>query len=205
MSELRVGDRVLSVTPSGDYIFSPVLLFLDRDPTEQRQFYTIHLDSGHSITLTPEHLLYSATPDLKSEFSTVFARSIQEGDLLLVHSSLGKLIPQRVVRVEVEIHTGVYAPLTEGGNLVVDNVLASCYAVVDSGSLAHVVFAPIRWYESTRQFFNGIVPGHSDISSNRLEKRNSDDAAVPQTGIHWYADILYSIAEWVIPSHLAEL
>ena len=193
------------MTPGGDYVFSPVILFLDRNPKEQRQFYTIHLDSGNSITLTPEHLLYSGQGGLKSEFGTVFARSVQEGDMLLVHSSMGELVPQRVVQVEVDIHTGVYAPLTAAGNLVVDNVLASCYAVVDSASLAHFVFAPIRWYESTRQFFNGIVvPSYSDKSSNnRLEKRNSD-TEVAQNGIHWYADMLYSIAEWVIPGHLAE-
>lgn len=210
MSEVRIGDKLLSVTPAGDYVFSPVILFLDRNPKEQRQFYTLHLDSGHSLTLTPEHLVYSA-PDSKSEFGTVFARYIQEGDLLLVHSSIAELVPRRVVRVEVEIHTGVYAPLTAAGNLVVDNVLASCYAVVDSGSLAHAVFAPIRWYESTRQFLNGIAQSYSveKDKSKRLQKKrrseeDDDDGTVTQSGIHWYADLLYSIAEWVIPSHLVE-
>lgn len=191
MTELQIGDKILSVTPEGDYVFSPVILFLDRNPGEQRQFYTIRLDSGHSLTLTPEHLLYSA-PDGMSDFNTVFARSIQEGDLLLVHSSKAELVPQRVVQVEVDIHTGVYAPLTTAGNLVVDNVLASCYAIVDSGNLAHSVFAPIRWYESTRQLLNGIS-SHSGAKT-----------VPPQTGIHWYADMLYSIGEWLVPGHLAE-
>ena len=206
MSELRVGDRVLSVTPEGDYVFSPVILFLDRNPEEQRQFYTIHLDSGHSLTLTPEHLVHSATADSRSAegFVPVFARSIQEGDLLLVHSSRAVLVPQRVVRVEVEINTGVYAPLTTAGNLVVDNVLASCYALVDSASLAHSVFAPVRWYESARQLLNGLIPSYYGSEEKRLDKRSSLEELSPQNGIHWYADILYSIAEWAIPSRLAE-
>ena len=54
LSELKIGDSVLSVNSvSGELEFSPIILFLDRDPNEARQFFTIQTESGHSLTLTP--------------------------------------------------------------------------------------------------------------------------------------------------------
>ena len=40
---------------------------------------------------------------------------------------------------------GAYVPLTEEGNIVVDGVLASCYASFDH-DLAHITMAPIQWF-----------------------------------------------------------
>ena len=59
MSDLKIGDSVLTVDPNGQYTFSPVILFLDRSPEEKRQFYVIQTDTGHSLTLTPSHLIYT--------------------------------------------------------------------------------------------------------------------------------------------------
>ena len=39
---------------------------------------------------------------------------------------------------------GVYVPLTMEGNIVVDRVLASCYAIVDH-DIAQIVMKPIQW------------------------------------------------------------
>ena len=41
--------------------------------------------------------------------------------------------------------SGVYVPLTMEGNIVVDGVLASCYANVDH-DIAQIVMKPIQWY-----------------------------------------------------------
>ena len=40
---------------------------------------------------------------------------------------------------------GIYVPLTMEGNIVVDGVLASCYAIVDH-DIAQIVMKPIQWY-----------------------------------------------------------
>ena len=49
----------MTVDVNGEYKFSPVILFLDRAPEESRQFYVIKTDAGHTLTLTPSHLIYS--------------------------------------------------------------------------------------------------------------------------------------------------
>jgi hypothetical protein len=187
LSEVRVGDRVLSATADGAFVFSPVLLFLDRKPEEHALFYTLHTDSGHSITATPMHLVYAAAVanevevDDEVAFEATFARDVNEGDLVLVQDGAGPLRPARVVRVEAQARQGVYAPLTAEGNVVVDNVLASCYAVIDSQSVAHAAFAPVRAIGTVRDWL-----GMAASSAAKEEEASA--------GVHWYADALYSVA-----------
>ena len=110
LSDLQIGDEVVVVdTATGDLSFSPVITFLDRDPKEKRQFYVITTETGQKLTLTPTHLVYSTSggsnmeditsinevnideesSDLTS-FEAVYAKDIQEGDLLLVQNSRGQ-------------------------------------------------------------------------------------------------------------------
>ena len=180
LTDLHIGDEVLSVnSATGELEFSPVILFLDRDAQDTRQFYTLKTENGHSLTLTPSHLIYShfeEHADL-ADYEAVYAKDVQEGDFVLVSTGRGDLERARVTQVDLRVLTGVYAPLTAAGNLVVDNVVASCYAVVDSQAIAHAAFAPLRWL--------------SHVYTNDLTD-----------GIHWYARALYGIAETVMPSHL---
>ena len=192
LSELKVGDSVLSVnSASGELEFSPIILFLDRDPNEARQFFSVQTESGHSLTLTPTHLIYtSSEADNPETLKAVYAKDIREGDFVLVHDGLARLKAVRVTDVEMRVHTGVFAPLTEAGNLVVDNVVASCYAVIDSQTLAHAAFAPVRWW--------------SYVSGSTATSALSSSANEIDSGIHWYARALYSLAEVALPRHLAE-
>lgn len=179
MSDLKIGEEVLSMTSEGHFTFSPVLLFLDRDPNERRHFYTLTTQRGKSITLTPTHLIYVLNED-SDAFDPVYASEIRPGDRVLILSD-GAPVSDVVVSVDASVmETGVFAPLTKEGNLVVDGVLASCYAVVDSQSLAHNVFAPIRWAYS---WF-----GNAETT--------------PQNGVHWYAEWLFNVAENVIPDRI---
>ena len=215
MSDLKVGDSVLTVDPNGDYKFSPVILFLDRATEEKRQFYVIQTDSGHSLTLTPSHLIYTKyqsehEDDLNSyesglrtnsinsdsihddieSFQAVYASNVREGDFVLVFDSKHGLKPSRILKIETVVQAGVYAPLTTQGNLVVDDVLVSCYALIDSQTIAHLSFAPLRWWHSIKSFL--------PFSENKI---NVDDE-LNENGIHWYANDLYSLAEKIMPSRL---
>ena len=211
LSDLAVGDSVLASNGDGTFDFSPVLLFLDRDPDEWRRFVTIRTESGHELTLTPSHLLYArdssaAGPasansigasgdwnakagEAASDFEVFYAREIDEGMHVLVHDGgRGRLRPSRVVSVEAAARRGVYAPLTAAGNVVVDGVLASCYALVDSQSVAHAAFAPVRWWQAARRLLGA-----------------AEDAREPKehlVGVHWYAKWLNSLGELLLPSHL---
>lgn len=220
LSDLSVGDSVLASNGDGTFDFSPVLLFLDRDPDELRRFVTLRTESGHELTLTPSHLLYarddsasqgvprspkvsqgahsmnsievSGKSDFpESDFEVFYAREIDEGMHVLVLGGNGLVRPSRVVSVEASARRGVYAPLTAAGNLVVDGVLASCYALVDSQSVAHAAFAPVRWWEGARRLLLSAPAAEGD---QKPKERF--------VGVHWYAKWLYGLGDMLLPSHL---
>lgn len=216
MSDLRPGDSVLTVAPDGRYEFNPVILFLDRDPDEQRRFLVIRTDSGQSLTLTPTHLVYArllseddddvdydeneSSGENTIAYDAVYASDLREGDLVLVVGGAASgLRPARIVDIGTKVLTGVYAPLTSRGNVVVDNVLASCYAVIDSQSVAHAAFYPVRAWNSVVQSFVASSSPSPDVVVSGTDD-DAEEAA--GRGVHWYANLLYRMAGWIVPSRL---
>ena len=131
----------------------------------------------------------------ESDFEVFYAREIDEGMHVLVLGGNGLVRPSRVVSVEASARRGVYAPLTAAGNLVVDGVLASCYALVDSQSVAHAAFAPVRWWEGVRR---GLLGGPAPQEEDRGGQKPKEQFV----GVHWYARWLYGLGELLLPSHL---
>lgn len=92
-----------------------------------------------------------------------FAKNVQIGDWILVKTHFNDSLGQdhedgiysieKVLDMEVLVETGVYAPLTSTGNLIVDGVLASCYAVIDDQDLAHSAFLPLRFSHNIMKGF----------------------------------------------------
>lgn len=187
MSQVTVGDRIQSVDDQGNLVYSEVLMFLDREPEEKTRFVSLKTEDGASLTLTASHLVYAGAPDCWDLqcMSPVYAGNVEKGQNLMVREK--SLVASPVLSVTSSHQTGVFAPLTRAGNLVVDGVLASCYAVIDSQSIAHAAFAPVRWYYSLAASLGGS-------SEPRTVWR--------PTGVHWYPNLLYSLARLVVPGHL---
>lgn len=188
LSELRHGDYVFTVDQSGQVTPSEVLLFLDRDQHRQTTFVAIETDSPvHQLLLTPSHLIFAARDPVNStaDFSPVFASQVQMGDSVLAHQ-VGEpwLHPARVVRVWQQEGIGVYAPLTLHGTLLVNGVLASCYAVFESHHWAHHAFAPLRLVHG----FLSLLPF----------KDKAGNCTSQDTGVHWYSQFLYQLASGML-------
>ena len=58
------------------------------------------------------------------------------------------------------VYVGAYTPLTKEGNIMVDEVLASCYAFVNH-ELAHIGMMPIQWFPEIIQWVFGEDDGSS--------------------------------------------
>ncbi|XP_059397244.1 desert hedgehog protein A-like [Carassius carassius] len=146
MSCLRPGEKVLSLSDSGEIVLSQVLLFLHLDKERTTTFFIITTENGKQMALTPNHLIFAA-PNLKlhhNEYEAMFAKNIRIGDYILTTGDNRGLQPSKVVSVSLEERMGVYAPLTDHGNLFVDGVLVSNYASFEDHRLAHWAFWPFR-------------------------------------------------------------
>ncbi|KAM9851195.1 indian hedgehog B protein-like [Aulostomus maculatus] len=176
MRDLQPGDRVLASSSAdgrGPLLYSPVLSFLDLQPNVSKTFTLISTNTGHNITLTAAHLVFvtdctagltkprweetakgpfvdpgnEGRPSWEAGLRTVFASEVQPGQCVLTSQGEGTTLSV-VTFVEEQRSTGLYAPLTQHGSVVVNSVLASCYAAVDDHLLAHWVVAPLRFFYS---------------------------------------------------------
>lgn len=75
----------------------------------------------------------------------------------------------QIVSVNYVTRKGIYAPLTREGNIVVNSVVASCYAVISDHELAHMSFAPVRWLSYLSEFLSSLNP-HSHRIDNEASR-----------------------------------
>lgn len=189
---MRLGERIAALDSHGDVVYSEVIAFLDRAPSERRQFIRLTTKSGRVLTLTPAHLVPVENR------SSIFAAKVQPGDRILVsdiaarNRTNGRLRWDSVVETKLVLEEGVFAPLTTEGTLLVDDVVASCYAVVDSQSVAHYAFLPLRIWNSVTSFFVQRLDDAPRVSGQ------NEDSQPTKEGVHWYASMLYSLSTYVL-------
>ncbi|XP_074549525.1 sonic hedgehog protein [Halichoeres trimaculatus] len=183
--DLQKGDRVLAADDDGQPIYTDFIMFIDQDSTTRRLFYVIETDSGHKITLTAAHLLFISRNSTEEErMSAVFASQVQPGQNVFVFDA-NRLEPVTVKRIYTQEHEGSFAPVTMQGTVVVDQVLASCYAVIEDHELAHWALAPVRLAHWVSSLFISAKPR----------------ASAQNDGVHWYSKILYQLGTWLLDSH----
>ncbi|OTF70495.1 hedgehog-like protein, partial [Euroglyphus maynei] len=134
---------------TGHYEYSPVMMFLDRNPDIERLYYEIETESGARITATPAHLLFisDTNNDVDNDKHEEFVSKIQINQYLLVHyynQTSSKTRLERITGIMTKKSKGIYAPLTDTGTIVVNNIIASCYAIINNQQLSHFSFIPIR-------------------------------------------------------------
>ncbi|XP_048868338.1 sonic hedgehog protein A-like isoform X1 [Brienomyrus brachyistius] len=190
--DLRVGDKVLSADSQGNLVYSDFIMFMDQDVNTSRVFYVIETQKPtRRLTLTAAHLLFvlDNRTDLFGGMRATFASSVKPGQMVWVVDDLqAQLKAVTVQRIYTEEHRSSFAPVTEQGTIVVDQVLASCYAVIEDHAWAHWAFAPVRW---SYRFVSFLFPIGGATTNDVLK---SD-------GIHWFSKLLYQIGTWVLGSH----
>lgn len=186
MQDLKIGDEVQTLDPTtNESIYSDVVAFLHKD-TEKEEFRAIEGEDGSRLVLSDKHLIYSGRT--KKSMKMVFADEIRPKDFILSRDTI-----TRVAIVTTVYDSGVYAPMTRHGTMVVNGVYVSCYAHWSSHEVSHRVMAPIRlWYDLSNVVRKiatvvGIVePTQSDVLSKEFSK-----------GVHVYADFLMTFVRYL--------
>ncbi|GBM12111.1 Sonic hedgehog protein A [Araneus ventricosus] len=207
MSQLSIGDKVLVTTADGSLDYSEVILFLDRDNLESRWFQTIITESGAEITLTSTHLIFTKSGDNLDDKKAVatYAKNVEIGHFIYVVSEASNLLQakislEKVINVTTTRNAGIFAPLTLHGTVVVNNVVASCYAVISNHQLAHVAFLPMRILYNFKQ------AGLYFLQQLHMLKFKASKISTSQglDGIHWYAELLYKIIDKLASKNLLD-
>ncbi|CAL8466183.1 g5719 [Coccomyxa elongata] len=158
MTELKTGDRVLSVAKDGKPFYDPICFWGHRDGVTMSHFVALDVSAPGrrqaTISLSPRHFL--PVGDSLNTSRYMYARDINPGDKVIVAdtsgSAAGTVTAKRLV-----ISEGLYNPYTKGGHLVVNGVVASAHSdwvlddVVPTGMVPYLpeiyqaVFRPIYW------------------------------------------------------------
>lgn len=141
LSSLQIGTQVRVLNEENQVTYSPVIAFLHRDLNEHALYKRVRTSSA-VIELSQRHLIHQR----KDGF--IWAEKLNQGDEILVVGSNHDNDTQweEVLEIGDISKQGLMAPLTEQGTIIVNNVHASCYALVKSHNVAHFALAPYRFY-----------------------------------------------------------
>ena len=196
MDQLSVGDQVLAMDTQGQLTYSDVILKMHTDTQTPVTYYTIHTDSGRTLTVTPGHLVYVSESNVTKapDATPIFASRIAVGDFIF-HGSDTSVTPLRVTKINAVVKRGAYAPLTAHGTIVVDDVITSCYAMIDNHALAHWALWPVRMYRHVQRFLWGMMSlDHRDC----CDDVTSASHCACWEGVHWYISLLHDLGRVLI-------
>lgn len=146
MKDLQIGDKVVSMDHNGKIVYSPVIMFFHRSPKLHASFRLIKTENNQNMAITPSHFIYKLNKHTQRDVVD-YAKSLTTGDKIYVRNPLdpnGPLKTERVIEINDEDMFGAYAPLTETGTIIVDDVLVSCYALFPSDTVSHWSMLPVR-------------------------------------------------------------
>ncbi|CAF4108500.1 unnamed protein product, partial [Rotaria magnacalcarata] len=171
IENLKIGEKVLAIDHNDQIISTEVVAILHYEKNLPALFYTFTTDSGHQLSLTPEHLVYIGNQKY------IQARYIDSNEhQLFIAGRNGQLKSSRILSIDVQIKRGYATPITQHGTLLVNNVSSSCYASIYHHSIGHLAMAPLRWAHQAKQIF-GLI-NTSETNEN---------------GIHWYPKALNNL------------
>jgi hypothetical protein len=200
VSQLSVGDRVLALdSVNGCPFFDEVIAFADRLSHQDSTVTVIELENGATLSATFHHLVFVHLAESSSSQDSVLKDVIHAGTLkpgdsvfslyrpsTVFNDSVPSMVvqPTKVTGVYSRNATsGLYAPLTRSGNIVVNDVVASCYAVATNQRVAHWALWPLRaWYQLCTR-------GHLELFTSACSHRG--------VGIHPYIRALMNTVEYL--------
>ena len=152
MEDLVPGDEVLAMDDNGQVTYSAVITILYAKQLSSMKYCYLKTTSGKELRATEYHLVYtgdcSSTSVSYNDF--IYAKDLQVGDCLRVRvdSDANNQLSSEMQEIsEISMHKldGAYAPLTTLGTIVVDDVVASCYASIRYHGLGQLAFAPVQY------------------------------------------------------------
>ena len=156
--------------------YTKFITYLHRESHILSDFVKVTTNQNKTLKISNKHLI-ARLNNRKVEY--VFAENLKLNDILVSNNNYAEyMFYEEIIRIEKNVEDiGVYAPLTEAGTLLVDDILVSCYANTDNQDWAH--FA-LKFYIYAKQGYEFIF---ENLFGKNIDYKNKH-------GIHWYADFL---------------
>ena len=172
MTNLDVEDKVMGWDQKRNRtVFTKVIMFAHLEPDAvDVEYLKITLEDENRITLSGNHLVM-----VGKQKRAILARKLKPGDIVFRVDENRKISPKKVLEVEKVIEQGIFCPITLSGNVMVDNVLASCYASVEdyvlfkglvkisAQNMAHLGLMPMRALHKLRSKWLRKIPNGQTI------------------------------------------
>ena len=123
ISDVRVGDRVLSADAAGRTSYSDVVYVPHRANSDDALFTHITTASGRDIKMTPSHIILAGPCHSSASLPLTYASSVSVGDCVMTVSG-----EDMVSTVETVQGKGLYTVVTEEEYVVVNGIIASPFA-----------------------------------------------------------------------------
>ena len=147
ISEVVVGDRVLTVNAQGEHVYSDVAYLPHGQNAVQATFAVVTTASGRDLKMTLNHYLPAGRCALPAAapLPVVVASAVAVGDCVLTVSGR-----ERVVSVDTVAGEGIYTAIAMEELLVVNGIVATPYGGINP-ALANVYYNMHRlWYAAAQ-------------------------------------------------------
>jgi hypothetical protein len=132
-------------------------------PQITTDFHRIELTDGKVLKITSKHYIYKTECTLENEIVPfdkiaqvpVYAERVEAGDCLYVLSDRQQnaFEQRRVQKIDIVRETGIYAPMTSNGDIVVNDIYASCYNILNNRVMQQSFIENVRALPSLRWIF----------------------------------------------------
>uniref|UniRef100_A0A1I7XC10 HintC domain-containing protein n=1 Tax=Heterorhabditis bacteriophora TaxID=37862 RepID=A0A1I7XC10_HETBA len=104
--------------------FTPLGLWMHREPDVVMMFVTIMTEYGKMLALTSKHLIFR-----------------NKCDEYYIDKIDGSFRQQRLIDISITQRKGIFAPLTPNGRIIVNDIVASCYSDINEATLQTTYFS----------------------------------------------------------------
>uniref|UniRef100_A0AC34FM37 Uncharacterized protein n=1 Tax=Panagrolaimus sp. ES5 TaxID=591445 RepID=A0AC34FM37_9BILA len=198
LDELEINEWVLSSGGNVAVGYSKVNSWLHRMPKVEAEFIKFILEDGKELKITNKHFIYRGDCSQKNASvainvalkDMVYAEDVKSTDCLFVKNGL-ELVETKISKIETVKEIGIYAPMTESGNIIVNDILASCYNIEKSSRIQSTLSTLVNENNYWWSLLNDLVFGNSFSADNENNNDENEIDLIP--GIHSLISIVKHI------------
>ena len=163
------------------YKYSKFMFYLHNDNTILSKYISIKTSMNKTLLISKYHLIPIRSTD-NNNMKYIFANELKLNDILISNTN-----NEYVIELNEVFEYGAYAPLLESGTILVNDILASCYANSKWHDLIHFIFQPVI------KLYNLINVEEYTLNN---ENNNLIENELPNN-VFWYAKLLYSLFKYL--------